>query len=44
MPATLVEGPLGISCVFSDGRRGEFLLEDVANRSWRGICWWGWPS
>jgi hypothetical protein len=31
MPATLKQGPLGLSCVFSDGRRGEFLLQDVAN-------------
>src|SRR5664280_419223 len=31
MPATVLEDPLGLSCVFSDGRRGEFLLGDVAN-------------
>lgn len=31
MPATVQENPLGISCVFSDGRRDEFLLRDVAN-------------
>jgi hypothetical protein len=31
MPATLMENPLGISCMFSDGRSGEFILADVAN-------------
>jgi hypothetical protein len=31
MPARLLENPLGISCVFSDGRSGEFTLADAAN-------------
>lgn len=31
MPATVRENPLGISCVVSDGRRGEFTIGDVAN-------------
>lgn len=29
MPATLSEGPLGISCVFSDGRRAEHVLDGL---------------
>lgn len=31
MPAAVLSDPLGISCVFSDGRRSETVLADVAN-------------
>ncbi|WP_433322863.1 hypothetical protein [Dactylosporangium sp. CA-139066] len=31
MPTMLVEEPLGISCVFSDGRRAEHRLDDLPN-------------
>jgi hypothetical protein len=31
MPATLVEKPLGIACVFSDGTRAEFTLAESGN-------------
>ncbi len=31
MPATLLEDPPGIACVFSDGRRTELRLKDIAN-------------
>ena len=29
MPAILIEAPLGIRCVFSDGRRAEYHLDDL---------------
>jgi hypothetical protein len=29
MPAVLVEVPLGVTCVFSDGRRAEFCLDGL---------------
>src|SRR5664279_1546250 len=31
MPAAVLSDPLGISCVFSDGRRSKTVLADVAN-------------
>jgi hypothetical protein len=31
MPTMLVEKPLGITCVFSDGRRAEYCLDDLPN-------------
>jgi len=31
MPTTVVDDPLGISCVFSDGRSAEFDLSDLPN-------------
>jgi hypothetical protein len=31
MPTMLVEDPLGISCVFSDGRRADHRLDDLPN-------------
>ena len=30
MPTMLVENPLGITCVFSDGRRAAFTLAEPA--------------
>ncbi len=32
MPATVIETPLGISCVFSDGRTAEFHLDGLPCR------------
>ena len=29
MPAMVIEAPLGIRCVFSDGRRAEYHLDDL---------------
>jgi len=31
MPTTVVDEPLGIACVFSDGRRAEFDLDGLPN-------------
>lgn len=31
MPTMLVEDPLGFTCVFSDGRRAEYCLDDLPN-------------
>ena len=31
MPAMLIEAPLGIRCVFSDGSRAEYHLGDLPN-------------
>src|SRR5260370_22655166 len=31
MPAAVLSDPLGIGCVFSDGRRSQTILADVAN-------------
>jgi hypothetical protein len=31
MPATLLDEPLGVACVFSDGSRAEFTFEGIAN-------------
>ena len=31
MPATLVEDPLGVSCVFSDGTTAVFCVDGLPN-------------
>lgn len=44
MPATVIEDPLAIDCVFSDGTTARFDLDGVPNPGWLGTCWWGWWS
>lgn len=36
MPAELLTDPLGIACVFSDGRRGRWLIGDVGDQALAG--------
>ena len=41
MPTRVVDTPLGLSCVFSDGSRAEFDLDGIGRTpGWRVI----WPS
>ena len=43
MPTMVVDTPLGLSCVFSDGSRAEFDLTGSPNPSWCAIWlldWW----
>ena len=42
MPTTLIDEPLGITCVFSDGSTARFGLDGLPCPSWPGTCSSGW--
>ena len=39
MPAMVIEAPLGIRCVFSDGRRAEYHLDDLPSPRVWPVTW-----